>query len=229
MAEEAAYQQWKEKEKQWKRRIERWQYVIALEATQEEQREFVATRFYEYTFQWGLSGSDLWDQFRSDFKDFSDIFQTLGARRLRAIRTDLRRHQVFVPYFDLPRSLLLVLEEEQQHVWSDDEVLEEALNQAKRKRFEHACKVLLPKPQVKPKLQVKSKNAFTQRTIQPANQPTIAQVALKDSQALQRDPQALQLRNFFFYNFLLPAQNRWKIILSTLWLWGTTIGRCGIG
>ncbi|RFU25514.1 hypothetical protein B7463_g10820, partial [Scytalidium lignicola] len=118
-----------EEQEGWKEKIKRWKYGIHVEsASSEGLEEFLATKAYEYRSD-RTSDSNLWDLFQEDFEHFTvNSFHTIPRKELQILRTCLRCGGVRVAANNknksIAQTLYDVLKEEEQHVWTEEDLNE---------------------------------------------------------------------------------------------------------
>lgn len=118
MADEAA--EWKEKIKQWNNGID------LEEATAEDIQDYAATKIYTYKLD-DCVDADMWDAFCDEFEGRTKVtFNIIPAKQLGTLRRQLRTNGVFVQSngknITLVETLLKVLNEEERHKWTNEEM-----------------------------------------------------------------------------------------------------------
>jgi hypothetical protein len=112
---------------EWAERVSRLGDRIDTEnATQDDLEEYVATKIYLHNYE-DFTDYDLWTIFREEFKNFTvNNFRQLRIGTRAKLRAHLLRRGVYVGKHNTKRHisdvLVSVLQEEEQHVWTNDEL-----------------------------------------------------------------------------------------------------------
>ena len=115
-------QEWAIRRRKWKHGIDP-RTIMA-----EEFLEYTETKLYKYTL-YHTSDDNLWDLFKDDFKNVTaEQFNTLGHGGLQRLRAYLCCGGVYVAQNSrnkpIAQTLEDILEEEEQHKWTDDDIRE---------------------------------------------------------------------------------------------------------
>jgi hypothetical protein len=120
----------------WKGRSKKWGFGIdPKNSTKDELEEYIQTKIYEYT-QYKMGDEDLWDLFTDDFKGFTaEIFGRIRRQDQLSLRSYLRCGGVYVAPCNKPpinrtlaQTLVDVIEEGIQHVWTQTDIDEVKTN-----------------------------------------------------------------------------------------------------
>lgn len=113
----------------WTQKIRKWEEGINLNnATKEELGEYANTKLYNYEHE-GFTDYNLWFMFREEFEGWGkDTFKLLSMNTRTKLRLQLIKQGVYIAPFSkrypLSDVLFNVLTEEEQHEWTDQELLE---------------------------------------------------------------------------------------------------------
>jgi hypothetical protein len=119
--------------KNWNARIKKWSRGIDTTiATPDELNDYVQTKVYDYKLDC-ISDFNLWDLYQDDFKNFTLVaFGMVNRKELQYLRSCLRCGGVFVPNNSrdttIAQTLLNVINEEEQHQWTEADICEAALD-----------------------------------------------------------------------------------------------------
>jgi hypothetical protein len=113
----------------WEARIAKWDYGIEVDAaTTEDLTNYMQTKIYSYQYD-KRNDDNLWECFKDDFKNFTiDTFKQVPLRITQDLRRCLRCGGVRVVQntktATIAQSLYAVLEEEDQAVWTANDIIE---------------------------------------------------------------------------------------------------------
>ena len=116
----------------WSQKVTKWEWGIDMEkATKEDVREYIQAKMYFYVED-QVGDGDLWDLFQEDFKDFNAEIFRQHQRDNQRIRQVLRCGGVFVAShtknITIAKRIAEVLLEEDQHIWTANDLLEAKLD-----------------------------------------------------------------------------------------------------
>src|SRR5450432_2959538 len=116
----------------WSQKVTKWEWGIDMEkATKEDVREYIQAKMYFYVED-QVGDGDLWDLFQEDFKDFNAEIFRQHQRDNQRIRQVLRCGGVFVAShtknITIAKRIVEVLLEEDQHIWTANDLLEAKLD-----------------------------------------------------------------------------------------------------
>ena len=162
---------------EWAIRRRKWKHGIDPRTiTAEEFLEYTETKLYEYTL-YHTSDDNLWDLFKDDFKNVTaEQFNTLGRGGLQRLRAYLRCGGVYVAQNSrnkpIAQTLEDILEEEEQHKWTDDDI-REAISDLSRGPI--TSQYITSERNIRPELLARVSSSISsspsRRTIQPIVQP----------------------------------------------------------
>ena len=114
---------WKAQMKKWDQPLE-----VTLTTTKDDLSEYLDTKLYQYVL-YETSDDNLWDLFKDDFKNFTRAtFNRFNRTELQRLRAVLRCGGVYVQQntntVTIAQSLLDVLNEDEQHKWTDADIEE---------------------------------------------------------------------------------------------------------
>jgi hypothetical protein len=98
------------------------------EASEKDIETYIRVKIYENE-KYNRMDKDLWDLFQEDFENFTPATLTsIRTQHLKNLRNHLRGRGVYVApntkRTTIAQTLFDVIEEEEQHEWTDDEIQE---------------------------------------------------------------------------------------------------------
>jgi hypothetical protein len=113
----------------WNEKVKKWRYGIEPDkVTTDEIREYIYAKRYQYQAK-KTGDLNLWDLFQDDFKNFTvETFNRPDRATIQDLRHCLRCGGVYVQQnnkrLTIAESLIAVVEQDEFHEWTDDDVKE---------------------------------------------------------------------------------------------------------
>ena len=113
----------------WNEKVKKWRYGIEPDkVTTDEIREYIYAKRYQYQAK-KTGDLNLWDLFQDDFKNFTvETFNRPNRATIQDLRHCLRCGGVYVQQnnkrLTIAKSLIAVVEQDEFHEWTDDDVKE---------------------------------------------------------------------------------------------------------